>query len=332
MNFSVIICTYMRPETTCGLMESITIQTVQPSEVIIVDGSTDFKTRELFQKKTYSFPLKYILVEIKDRGLTKQRNAGIQHIGTGVDIVFFLDDDIILEKDYFEKSLSSFNDSNVIGTNGWITNESDWKKTSEKDQISKKSIVIDGFFQELSSRDTLRAALGLYPFNIQPGKIPPYAHGKMSLPPSDKTYVVDHLIGCNMGFRRFLFDKIQFSHFFEGYGLYEDFDFSVRASRHGKLVTNTAARLAHYHAPGGRPNFYKYGRMVVRNGWYVWRLKHPHPGAVNILKWHLITCLLMFIRLGNALTGPRRQDAFDDFWGRFTSWVMLWFRKPWIER
>jgi hypothetical protein len=36
---------------------------------------------------------------------------------------------------------------------------------------------------------------------------------------------------------------------------------------------NTAAQLHHYHDVQGRPNQYQYGKMVVRNGWYVWRVK-----------------------------------------------------------
>jgi hypothetical protein len=44
----------------------------------------------------------------------------------------------------------------------------------------------------------------------------------------------------------------------------------------GKLYLNTAAQLDHYH-DAGRPNQYQYGRMVVRNGWYVWRTKNPIP-------------------------------------------------------
>jgi hypothetical protein len=55
--------------------------------------------------------------------------------------------------------------------------------------------------------------------------------------------------------------------------LYEDADFCFEGIKNGKLYLNTAAQLHHYHDVQGRPNQYQYGKMVVRNGWYVWRVK-----------------------------------------------------------
>jgi GT2 family glycosyltransferase len=137
-------------------------------------------------------------------------------------------------------------------------------------------------------------------------------------------------MGGITAYRKSLFRHISFSHYFEGYGLYEDYDFSIRASAYGKLITNTAARLEHHHEPAGRPNTYKYGKMVVTNGWYVWRLKHPHPGVVNIFKWHCITLLLAFFRLGNSFTlhAETRRQALGDFAGRIIAWGKLLFVKP----
>ena len=78
-------------------------------------------------------------------------------------------------------------------------------------------------------------------------------------------------------FRKIVFDSIWFSPYFEGYGLYEDADFTLRLSKIGKLYVNTNAQLGHFHDESGRPNKYQYGKMVVRNGWYVWRVKYPNP-------------------------------------------------------
>jgi GT2 family glycosyltransferase len=157
-----------------------------------------------------------------------------------------------------------------------------------------------------------------------------YGHGKSTLPPTGKLYEVDHLMGCMMAYRKSIFTHLAFSDYFVGYGLYEDYDFSLRARAYGKLVTNTAARLEHHHAPSGRPNTYKYGKMVVRNGWYVWRLRHPQPGLVNVFKWHTITLLLAFFRLTNALStnSETRRQALGDFSGRIVGWFTLLLIKP----
>jgi GT2 family glycosyltransferase len=189
---------------------------------------------------------------------------------------------------------------------------------------------LDGFHLKLSTRDRFRAVLGLFPLLVQPGNIPLYGHGKSSLPPTGKQYEVDHIMGGITAYRKTIFNHIQFSTFFEGYGLYEDFDFSVRANRYGRLLTNTAAKLSHHHADSGRPHTYTFGKMVVRNGWYVWRLKYPKPGTQNTLKWHIITLLLAFFRLSNVLTtnSLKRKQAWGDFCGRIVAWVELLLFKP----
>jgi hypothetical protein len=61
------------------------------------------------------------------------------------------------------------------------------------------------------------------------------------------------------------FQTTQFSTYFEGYGLYEDTDFTLRVSKTGKLYLNTA-KLNHHHDASGRPNQYQYGKNGVRMG------------------------------------------------------------------
>jgi GT2 family glycosyltransferase len=54
-------------------------------------------------------------------------------------------------------------------------------------------------------------------------------------PLNNKTYEVDLLIGMSFAFRKEVFNSIQFSTYFEGYGLYEDADFSIRVLQFGKM-------------------------------------------------------------------------------------------------
>ena len=140
------------------------------------------------------------------------------------------------------------------------------------------------------------------------------------------------LIGMSFSFKRDLFDNIKFSSYFEGYGLYEDADFSIRAQKYGKLVVHTGATLDHLHDHSGRPNTYKYGKMVLRNGWYVWRLKYPHPSLKAKSKFYLIHILLMSIRLLNVIDKPKKRDAFRDFLGRLAGFFSLIWNKPQIQR
>jgi GT2 family glycosyltransferase len=135
-------------------------------------------------------------------------------------------------------------------------------------------------------------------------------------------------MGGVSSFRKEVFDTLQFSTYFQGYGLYEDADFTLRVSKIGKLYVNTSAKLNHYHADSGRPNQYQYGKMVVRNGWYVWRTKNPKPLFNAKLKWHSITILLTLIRFTNTLTTTNRKQAFTEALGRTIGWWSLFINKP----
>jgi GT2 family glycosyltransferase len=129
-------------------------------------------------------------------------------------------------------------------------------------------------------------------------------------------------------FRNKVFNKLQFSTYFEGYGLYEDADFSLRLAKIGKLYLNTAAKLNHYHDVSGRPNQYQYGKIVVRNGWYVWRIKNPRPAFNAKVKWHAITILLTVIRFSNTLTSSNRKESLTEAIGRTVGWWSLWITTP----
>ena len=129
-------------------------------------------------------------------------------------------------------------------------------------------------------------------------------------------------------FNKNVFETIQFSNYFEGYGLYEDAGFSIRVAKKGKLYLNTKAKLYHYHDASGRPNKYQYGKMVVRNGWYVWKTKNPNPLLNAKIKWHAITILLTIVRFINTFTKNKRKEAFTEALGRTIGWFSLFFNKP----
>ena len=164
--------------------------------------------------------------------------------------------------------------------------------------------------------------------DLQPGLIPEFSHGRSALPPDGNIYLVEHFMGGISSYRKELFSQMKFSNYFVGYSLYEDFDFCVRALKYGKLYVNTNAKVWHYHDASGRPDFFRYGKMVVRNGWYVWRVRFPDPSLKARLKWHATTLVLAHIRLANTITGPDRKNALMDYFGRMTAWVGLCGKPP----
>lgn len=322
----------MRPQPLLQLLQSAQEQMVYPDEILIIDGSTNRETELILDKN--KFPnLKYFFVAPEDRGLTRQRNYGIEQVGDAIEVVCFLDDDIVLENNYFEQLLESYKIyPEALSVGGYIINESQYEFVGDMYLPKADEYFFDGWKRKDGSRFILRKKLGL-DSDCPPGYSPGYSHGRSVgfLPPSGKIYEVEMLMGGVSSFRKSVFETLQFSAYFEGYGLYEDADFTLRVSKIGKLYVNTAAQLCHYHATSGRPNQYLYGKMVVRNGWYVWRIKNPKPSFNAILKWHSITILLTFIRFSNTFTTTKRKQAFTEAIGRIVGWWSLWLNKPKIQ-
>ncbi len=332
MKFTLVVCTYMRPKPLADLLESVQNQTRYPNEILIIDGSTNQETAELFISNTIE-NLKYYLVDASQRGLTKQRNFGIEKVAESSEVICFLDDDTYLASDYFEQLMQTYSDyPEALGVGGYISNESQWEPASQDYALSLQEFYYDGFKIQDSSRFILRKRLGL-DSNLPPGFSPRYSHGRSIgfLPPSGKTYQVEQLMGGVASYKKEVCRNFKFSTFFEGYGLYEDADFSLRVSQTGPLYINTRAQLAHYHDYSGRPNAFLYGKMVVRNGWYVWRVKWNSPSWNDRLKWNSITILLTLIRFSNTFTTPHRKKAFLEACGRTFSWFVLLLKKPKIE-
>lgn len=323
----------MRPKAVFALLESIQSQIYKPFEILIIDASLDNSTELLILEYNFDLPIKYFLVSEEYRGITRQRNFGISKISSNAEIVCFLDDDLVLEPNYLQEIIKTFNVlPEAIGVGGIDLKENAYSLKNKNVKYSKfKYYEIDGWVKKESTRNQIRKFFGLLP-NLQPDLIPEFSHGRSGFPPNGKTYQVEHLVGMSMCFKVELFTKISFSKYFIGYGLYEDFDFCVRALNYGKLYVNTNAQVWHYHDPAGRPNQYNYGKMVVRNGWYVWRLAHLEPSVKNKMKWHATTLLLLFLRFLNVFTTTKRKEAFTESLGRFVAWIYLFFNKPKIER
>lgn len=329
MKFSLIICTYQRPGALLNLLESVKLQRLYPDQILIIDGSENKDTEKLLEENELS-GVEYYRVEEKDRGLTRQRNFGISKVAEGVEVVCFLDDDTILDPAYFQEIISTYKKFPAAqGVSGYIVNEADWRKVAADYHPSGKEFMYDGWVRTEGSRFRLRRKFGLAP-DRPPGFMPDFSHGYSTgfLPPSGEIYEVEYFMGCSMSYKKSVLHDIKFSTHFVGYGLYEDMDFCLRVSRNGQLFVNTNALLAHYHHAAGRPDKFRYGKMVVRNGWYVWRMKNPRPSVKAKFKWHATSFLLTLVRLSNTITTREKKGSFTEGVGRMAGWTSLLLNKP----
>lgn len=314
----------MRPQPLLKLLESVRFQTVYPNEILIIDGSTNNKTQTILQDNSFKC-LKYYKVDNANRGLTKQRNFGINRVNDNSEIICFLDDDTVLNPDYFEELLKTYQiHPDAFGVGGYIENETNFKYVGYNYKPKINEFYYDGWKRKDGSRFVIRKKLGLAP-DCSPGFLPSFSHARSIsfLPPSNKIYEVELLMGGVSSFKKIVFETYQFSTYFEGYGLYEDADFSLRLAKSGKIYLNTAAKLKHYHEDSGRPNQFNYGLMVVQNGWYVWRVKNPNPSLKDKMKWHAITVLLIMIRFSNTLTLSNKKQVFSEAIGRTIGWFKV---------
>ncbi len=332
MRFSLIVCTYMRPEPLLKLLNSVKTQTHYPPEILIIDASHNKETENMLKEEIFE-NLKYYMVLNQHRGLTKQRNYGINLVSKTSEIICFLDDDIVLEPNYFEELLKTYNKHpEALAVGGYIKNNTKWEKVTSNYKPLINEFAFDSYKRKDGSRFILRKKLGL-DSNELPGFLPDFSHGRSVgfLPPSGEIYEVEQIMGGASSFRKNIFESMRFSEYFVGYGLYEDVDFSLRLAKKGKLYVNTKAQLFHYHDASGRPNKYKYGKMVIRNGWYVWRIKYPRPDFKAKVKWNVTSFLLTCIRFTNVLNTNKKQEAFTESIGRCAGWLSLIFNKPKIQ-
>lgn len=317
-SLSLIVCTLGRPLQIRALLQSILQQTSPPAEILIVDASSDSKTEQvvtLERNDTGDEWIKYFRVASQDRGLTRQRNHGIQRAKG--EIIVFLDDDTIPEPDYFAELAACFDrHPDALGVGGYIVNEVQWHRASPGHRLSGAVFRAGEWERREDYRWRLRKILKLAG-TLSPGWMPPSGHGRPIgfLPPDGADYEVEFVMGGASAWRRDVFARHQFSEFFEGYGLYEDMDFCIRAAGEGPLFVSTRARLAHHLAETSRPNNFRYGEMVVRNGWFVWRRRWPQPSLMDRARWWSTTMLLAFCRLVDV-RGPSRVEGVKEALGR----------------
>jgi GT2 family glycosyltransferase len=332
VRLSLIVCTYRRATAVERLLQALAAQTRVPDETLVVDASPDDETQRVVETLIGSGGLPslgYFKAPPEHRGLTRQRNYGIERASG--DLIAFLDDDTIPEAEYFAETLSCFErHAKAAGVGGFITNEVEWWESNGPEGAQGGALFNWGAWERREAlRWRLRRGLGLVS-ELPPGWMPPAGHGRPVgyLPPDGQDHEVEFLMGCSFTFRREVFRDERFSSYFEGYGLYEDMDFCLRAARRAPLYLCTRARLAHYHAPAGRPNQFRYGWMVVRNGWVVWRRRWPKPSLKGRAGWWATTMLLALCQFGDVLRGPQRSQSLTEGCGRVCAMASLLWKKP----
>ena len=241
LTHDLIICTRNRPGDLAAAMTTVEAQTRPFDSVLVVDSSDTDESELLVRASERGGRYRYVR---SPPGLTVQRNRGVQH--SRADVIHFVDDDVLLEKDYLGSLAATFeapDAGDVVGAGGIITNLPErhprlWWRVALMDSRREGVVLPSGINTLVSEAD-------------QPKR-------------------VQWLSGCSMSYRRSLFESLSFDETLGGYGLMEDVDFSVRAARTGRLLVTPHARLVHNVSPVERWDFQRRTRAsVYRRGWFV---------------------------------------------------------------
>ncbi|MEK6715274.1 MAG: glycosyltransferase [Candidatus Omnitrophota bacterium] len=225
---SIILPTLNRPKDLTEMLKSLLLQSQIPDEVIIVDQSRNDESKLIAENLISNYnnnaenkiSLKYIL-DTKITGAAQARNRAIE-LATG-DIIFFFDDDVVLDKDFIKESLNTYKEyPDLAGVGGVITN----KKSLNNFNIKIfNEIFCLGIFRD--NRKKIFADFNKYHNPIYTNKLSggcsSYKREVITLEKFDDT-----------------FDKIM-----DGYSFGEDIDLSLRIAKKHPLAITTRARLIH---------------------------------------------------------------------------------------
>jgi len=104
MKISVVIPTKNRAQEFVECIKSVIAQSLPPDELIIVDAS-DTEKAHLKIKEQFPQDTRFKYIHTKP-ALTYQRNIGVRNSSS--DIIFFLDDDMVLDKDFIKQIVKVF--------------------------------------------------------------------------------------------------------------------------------------------------------------------------------------------------------------------------------
>lgn len=258
-----VIATYNRPDDLTRTVKSLLAQTVLPAELCIVDSSPEAPARDAIEKlcKDAGLPLDYH--HPAPRGLTVQRNVGIDR--TKGDPVFFIDDDVWMAPDCHEEILAEYAKwgPELGGVRATPVRPA---KPSLITRIYRRIFGIGGWWPEASGK-------------VRPGF---YAEGV-----SDSAGVrkLEYFNGWFMSYKREVFEHERFDEALAGYGYKEDIDFSYRVSRRYVLLQTPKARCDHLKSPSARLNSHNLQRMNLANQFYLHRKLMPQDGWHRAALW-----------------------------------------------
>jgi GT2 family glycosyltransferase len=240
--YSIVIATYERADALRDALESVKRQTKLPERVIIVDSSAGPESEAVAREST--LPITYQRAERPSAAM--QRNQGFREVTTP--LVAFIDDDVVLAPDVFEKLCKVFDHYDDTGGVAARMNGAEHRAPNRR--LRKYYRLQAGFDHPTYGAKLFGAAINCFPC---------YSLEQEELIPADWLN-----LGCVV-FRSDLFGAELFP-FFKGYSYGEDVHLSARIGQKSRLYFHSTARYDHFPSMSpAKRSFFKYARMSARH-------------------------------------------------------------------
>jgi len=229
LSVAVVIASLGRPDLLNCMIGRMAAQTVPPKLLLFSTVSPQDLPEDFVEtdhvKAIYGL-----------KGLTRQRNAALDHIGETCDIVLFYDDDFVPSLRAVENVARFFAaHPEVVGATGHV--------------------LADGIKTRGIEREEARQIVA--------------AHDAKGAHPNEIIRECDGLYGCNMAYRTAAIRDIRFDERLRLYGWQEDVDFAGALKCRGKIVWTHAFAGVHQGSKHGRTPGVRLGYAQIINPLYL---------------------------------------------------------------
>jgi len=263
---SAIIPTRNRNVALQATLESLSKQSKQPAEIIVVDASDSMETQKLCESGIQGLlsTVKYIRAATK--GAASQRNEGVAL--ARLDCIFFMDDDLLFEEKCVERLYAALESNpNLGGVNAMITNQ----KYHPPGRVSRLLFnYLNGKRLDSYAGKCLGPIMNLLPEDRQ------------DLP---EIVPVEWLNTTCTLYKRIALPDPPFPIFFTGYSMFEDVAISMTVGKSWRLANVRLAKVYHDSQPGDhKKSPFILSKMELVNRYYVMSQILNRRGFNNILK------------------------------------------------
>jgi GT2 family glycosyltransferase len=282
VRLSIVIPTMDRPGLLADTLASIGASEEPPGEVLVVDASEAGSSRVVVEAARAAHPAIRFAHLQGTRGACRQRNRALDEVQG--EIVAFLDDDVLLERDSLARLLEPLADPGVVGATGKVIEPSPRR-------VSLKHSRLRRLLPGAGRQGTMTG--GGYPNRLWS---------------VDEPHWVETMAGCFMAARTADARAVRFDERLEaesGYALLDDEDFAYRLSRRGRLRYTPRAVAEHRNTGFSSSRAREFNRSLVRNRRYTFEKSFQPTAAARAQWWTLMALHLGHRAINRDWAGAR---------------------------